>query len=290
MSSLNDLLKIANPVRAGALAAFNVTAHPDEVLQIPSRDEGRFIRIHAYNTVNRDAPAPVLANFHGSGFVNPLHGSDDEFCRFIAKKTGLTVLDCSYRLRPENQFPSSIHNAEDAVRWILAHPEKFDISRLSISGFSAGGLLSLVVSLVLFPQGTFKNVIAVYPPTDMVQASMDKIAPDISNNITPVELLDVFMKYFYPNRVDLKNVLASPFLIPVEKFSDRILLVTGACDRLCLEGEALGNKIKDATTKYVKMHRYDRCEHAFDKGYKKGSVQERAKDDLYEKVAVFLTE
>ncbi|OJZ80322.1 hypothetical protein ASPFODRAFT_53415 [Aspergillus luchuensis CBS 106.47] len=55
-SSLDDLLKIANPVRAGALAAFNVTAHPDEVLQIPSRDEGRFIRIHAYNTVNRDAP------------------------------------------------------------------------------------------------------------------------------------------------------------------------------------------------------------------------------------------
>jgi hypothetical protein len=34
------------------------------------------------------APAPVLANFHGRSFVNPLHGSDDEFCRFIAKKTG----------------------------------------------------------------------------------------------------------------------------------------------------------------------------------------------------------
>ncbi|GCB24320.1 lipase 2 [Aspergillus awamori] len=134
-SSLDDLLKIANPVRAGALAAFNVTAHPDEVLQIPLGTKG------------------VLANFHGRSFVNPLHGSDDEFCRFIAKKTGLAVLDCSYRLGTENQFPSSIHDAEDAVRWILAHPEKFDISRLSISGFSAGGLLSLVVSSVLFPQG-----------------------------------------------------------------------------------------------------------------------------------------
>ena len=290
MSSLNDLLNIANPIRAGALAAFSVTAHPDEVLQIPSRDEGRLIRIHAYNTLNRDAPAPVLLNFHGSGFVNPLHGSDDEFCRFIAEKTGFAVLDCSYQLGPENQFPSSIHDAEDAVRWTLAHPETFDTSRLSISGFSAGGLLSLVVSSVLFPQGTFKNVIAVYPPTDMVQASSDKIAPDTSNDVTPVELLDAFVKCYYPNREDLKSVLASPSLIPVGKFSDRILLATGACDRFCLEGEALGNKIKEATTKFVKMHRYDGCEHAFDKAYKKGSVQERAKDDLYEKAAVFLTE
>jgi hypothetical protein len=38
------------------------------------------------------------------------------------------------------------------------------------------------------------------------------------------------------------------------------------------------------------MHRYEGCEHAFDKAYEKGSVQERAKDDLYEKAAAFLTE
>ncbi|KAF3389951.1 Versiconal hemiacetal acetate esterase [Talaromyces pinophilus] len=290
MSSLNDLLEIANPIRAGALAAFSVTAHPDEVLQIPSRDEGRFIRIYAYNTLNRGAPAPVLINFHGSGFVNPLHGSDDEFCRFIAEKTGFAVLDCSYRLGPENQFPSSIHDAEDAVLWALAHPEKFDASRLSISGFSAGGLMSLVISSVLFPQGTFKNVIAVYPPTDMTQPSTEKVAPDMSNDVTPVELLDAFVKCYYPDREVLKSVLASPSLIPVEKFSDRIFLATGACNRLCIEGESLGTKIMKATTKCVKMHRYDGCEHAFDKAYKEGSVQERAKNDLYQKAAVFLTE
>ncbi|KAF4231165.1 hypothetical protein CNMCM8980_005109 [Aspergillus fumigatiaffinis] len=290
MSSLEDLLKIASPVRAFALKNYNVTSHPDEVLQIPSRDEGRFIRIHAYNTLNRATPAPVLVNFHGSGFVNPLHGSDDEFCKYIVEETGFAVLDCSYRLSPENKFPAPVHDAEDAVRWVLSHPEEFDASRLSISGFSAGGILSLVLSSVVFPQGTFKNVLAFYPPTDMVQENTEKIAPDTSIDPAPIELLDAFIQCYYANSEDVRSVLASPAVIPAEEFSDRIFLVTAACDRLCLEGEALGNRIRNETTKHVKMHRYEGCEHAFDKAYEKGSVQERAKDDLYEKAAAFLTE
>ncbi|KAE8308619.1 Alpha/Beta hydrolase protein [Aspergillus transmontanensis] len=290
MSSLNELLKLANPVRAHALKTFSVTAHPDEVLQIPSREEGRFIRIHAYNTLNRDTPSSVLVNFHGSGFVNPLHGSDDEFCKFIAEKTGFMVLDCAYRLAPEDKFPAAVHDAEDAVRWVLSHPEKFDASQLSISGFSAGGILSLVLSSVVLPPRTFKNVLAAYPPTDMVQSSTDKIAPDTSIDSAPVELLDTFIRCYYSNPEDVKSILASPSVIPAERFSDRIFLITAACDRLCLEGEALGNRIKDTTSKHVKMYRYDGCGHAFDKAYETGSVQERAKNDLYDKMAVFLME
>ncbi|KAL5041336.1 hypothetical protein BDW71DRAFT_201453 [Aspergillus fruticulosus] len=277
MHSLDDLLKIANPIRAFALKNYNVTAHPDEVLQIPSRDKGRFIRIHAYNTLNKR-------------FVNPLHGSDDEFCKYIVKETRFAVLDCSYRLSPENKFPAPVHDAEDAVRWVLSHPEKFDASQLSISGFSAGGILSLVLSSVVFPQGTFKNVLAAYPPTDMIQENKEKIAPDTSLDPAPVELLDAFIQCYYPSPEDVKSVLASPAVIPAEKFSDRIFIATAACDRLCIEGEALGNRIRNETTKHVKMHRYEGCGHAFDKAYEKGSVQERAKDDLYERAATFLTE
>ncbi|KAE8334477.1 hypothetical protein BDV24DRAFT_170157 [Aspergillus arachidicola] len=290
MSSLDELLKIANPVHAHALKTFDVTAHPDEVLQIPSREEGRFIRIHAYNTPHRDTPTPVLVNFHGSGFVNPLHGSDDEFCKFIVEKPGFVVLDCAYRLAPEHKFPAAVHDAEDAIRWVLSNPEKFDASHLSISGFSAGGILSLVLSSVIFPRGTFKNVFAAYPPTDMVQSSADKTAPDTSIDSALVELLDTFIRCYYSNPEDVKSVLASPSVIPAEKFSDRIFLVTAACDRLCLEAEALGNRIKDTTPKHIKMHRYEGCGHAFDKVYEAGSVQQRAKNDLYQKAAIFLTE
>ncbi|KAL2843907.1 Alpha/Beta hydrolase protein [Aspergillus pseudoustus] len=281
MYSLNDLLEIANPIRAFG-KTYNVTSHPDEVLQILSQDQGRFIRAYAYNTVNRAILAPVLVNFHGSRFVNPLHG----------------MTTSPANTSKQIPRPASVNDAENAVRWVLSHPEKFDASRLSISGFSAGGLLSLALSSVAFPQGTFKNVLTAYPPTDMTQESLEKVAPDTSIDPAPVELLDVFIQCYYPNPEDVKSFLASQAVIPAEKFSDRVFIVTTAscdrialaCDRFCLEGEALGYRIRNETAKHVKMHRYDGCEHAFDKAYKKGSVQERAKDDFYERTAAFLAE
>lgn len=33
---------------------------------------------------------------------------------------------------------------------------------------------------------------------------------------------------------------------------------------LCLETEERGYKIRRATSKYIQMHRYEGCEHAFD--------------------------
>jgi acetyl esterase/lipase len=182
-----------------------------------------------------------------------------------------------------------VENPEDAVHWVLSQPEKFDASRLSISGFSAGGTLSLVLSSVVFPQGTFKNVLAAYPPTDMIQGNTEKIAPDTSIDLCARRAVRCFHTMLLRESRDVKSVFASPAVIPAEKFSDRIFLVTAACDRLCLEGETLGNRIRNETTKHVEMYWYEGCEHAFDKAYTKGSVQERAKDDFYERAATFLT-
>ncbi|KAL2843070.1 hypothetical protein BJX68DRAFT_278147 [Aspergillus pseudodeflectus] len=223
MYSLSDLLNIANPIRAFGLKSYSVTTHPNEVLQIPSQDKGRFIRIHAYNTLNRATPAPVLVNFHGSGFVNPLHGSDDQFCKYIVKTTGFAM----------------------RFRLVLSYLEKFNTSWLLIPGFSVGGILSLVLSL-----------------------NTEKTAPDTSIDPAPVELLDAFIQCYYANPEDVKT----------KKFLGRIFLVT-----------PLGNRIRNETNKHIEMHRYEGCEHAFDKDYAKGSIQERAKDDIYERAAAFLT-
>lgn len=70
---------------------------PDETIQIPSRDSGRGIKAHVYKAALDKYPKPVLINFHGSGFVFPLHGDDDEFCRYISENTSYTVVDVAYR-------------------------------------------------------------------------------------------------------------------------------------------------------------------------------------------------
>lgn len=290
MASLNNLAEVVRQTRASALKDFgHVTAHPDEVRQIPSREGGRPIRIHVYKPSKQDSPAPVLINFHGSGFLIPLHGSDDEFAHLISKKTNCIVLDCAYRLAPENPWPAAVHDAEDVVKWVLAHPEEFSSSHISISGFSAGGSLSLIVSSQLFPHGTFQNVIAVYPATNLDQSAASKTAPDMTRIFLPAELMDLFTNCYLPNPDDRKNALASPFFTPVDKFADRMLIATGACDLLCPEAEDLAYNIRDKTNKHVEVYRYDGCEHAWDKTYEKGSTQEKAKDELYDRIVSFLS-
>src|SRR5664279_396705 len=108
------------PVLMGLLAPLP-TPKPDSVLKIPSRDEGRTIKIHAYNpdiepgSVGGE-PHPVLINFYGSGFALQFHGADDRFCRHVATRTNHIVLDVQYRVAPENPFPAPVNDAEDVVK------------------------------------------------------------------------------------------------------------------------------------------------------------------------------
>ncbi|KAE8150593.1 Alpha/Beta hydrolase protein [Aspergillus avenaceus] len=290
MALPEHVAKIVKQTRALGIKLYPSTAHPDEVLQIPSRDEDRTIRVHAYNTLKRESPAPVLINFPGGGFMVPLLGSDDEYAQAIVQKTDYMVLDCSYRLAPENPWPAAVHDAEDVVRWVLSHPEKFSPSHISISGFSAGGSLALIMSAVVFPPKTFRHVVSFYTGTDLSKGAKEIAGPKPSEEFTPTDLMNLFISCYLPSPEDRKSWLASPAFIPVEKFSDRILFVTGSSDALGPEAEELGQRIKDSTDKHVEIVRYEDCDHAFDKLYEKGSVQEKAKDDMHDKVASFLSQ
>ncbi|KAK1141012.1 hypothetical protein N8T08_009669 [Aspergillus melleus] len=110
-----------------------------------------------------DLPHPVLINLHGSGFVIPAHGSDDAFCRQVSQRTGYLVLDIKYRLSPEHPFPAPVDDVEDVVNWVKSQPNKFDLSRMAISGFSAGGFADL---------GRFPSNIMI------ISAGHDSLAPE----------------------------------------------------------------------------------------------------------------
>ncbi|KAJ5217164.1 hypothetical protein N7468_010172 [Penicillium chermesinum] len=117
--------------------------------------------------------------------IFPAFGEDDEFCHYISQNADYAVLDVAYRLSPENPFPAAVNDVEDAVRWVLSQPEKFDLSRLSISGFSAGGNLALVASGVLMPPKTFRSVLAFYPGTDLTRIPEEMVAPDPTGKVIP---------------------------------------------------------------------------------------------------------
>ncbi|KAF7157684.1 hypothetical protein CNMCM6106_003537 [Aspergillus hiratsukae] len=258
-----------------------ISANPDGVLQIQSRDAGRHMRAHLYRPATALSPSPLLINFHGSGFLLPLHGSDDEFCRQVSRETEYTVLDVPYRLAPEHPFPAALNDVEDAVNWVLQQPDKFDLTRVAISGFSAGGNLAMVASSVLFPRGTFRSVLAFYPPLDLYTDPAAKSPPDPPGRPIPAPLSRLFDKCYVPSAYDARDPRISPCYAQPERFPDRVLIVTAAGDTLAGEAEALAAKIEKLPDRQVVCQRMQGCNHAWDKRAVPGTIQGNAKAKAY---------
>lgn len=253
---------------------------PDTVCQIPSRETARSIKAHVYKSGKSPEPGPVLINFHGSGFVFPFHGQDDGFCRQMSQRAGYTVLDVRYRLAPEHPFPAALNDVEDTVKWVLQRPEKFDQTRVALSGFSAGGNLVLAASSNLFSRETFHAVIAFYPPVDLYTEPGSKCPPDPSGRPLPSPLARFFDMCYIPSSYNRQDPRISPLYAQPDRFPDRILMITAAGDNLAPEAERLATTMK-TSDRVVVLERMDGCNHGWNVS-PKNAVHREARDRAYD--------
>ncbi|KGO67654.1 Alpha/beta hydrolase fold-3 [Penicillium italicum] len=279
-------------IRALARLQGRIISHPDETLFIQSRDRERSIKVHIYRPPITDGlktPSPVLLNFHGSGFVIPAHGSDDAFCRQMSQQTGYTVLDVQYRLSPENPFPAALNDTEDAVKWVLGQPTNYDISKFAVSGFSAGANLALALSSCVFPPKTFSSVLAFYPAVSAFVDPGAVAAPDPNGQPIPAFILRFFASCYVLHGHDPKDPRISPAYAELDRFPDRVLIVTAGYDSLATEAENLAARLRGKTGRVVVSERMERCNHAWDKMAKKGTYEWEAKEKAYELAVNMLT-
>ncbi|KAL4973292.1 Alpha/Beta hydrolase protein [Aspergillus desertorum] len=121
--------------------------------------------------------SPVLITACGSGFIIPGLGLDTSYCRLISNETFHTVIDVGYRLAPEHPFPCAIEDLVSVVHWVRSQPSRFDINKISIGGFSAGGNIAASVAVNFFPPGTFWSLVLFYPVLDACIPPGMKVAP-----------------------------------------------------------------------------------------------------------------
>ncbi|KAI3171782.1 hypothetical protein CBS147317_1211 [Penicillium roqueforti] len=278
-------------VRTMVRLTMKVSASPDEVRHIKSRDAGRTIKIHLYQSSD-SGPSPVLLNFHEGGFLVPLHGGDDGFCRRISQETKYTVLDVSYRLAPEHPFPAALNDVEDAVKYVLTRPDEFDLTRVSMSGFSAGANLALATASNLFPPETFRSLLAFYPVTDIGSDPGAKIAPARADFVIPLALMRLFDRCYVPPSFDKRDPRISPTYAPADRFPRRVLMITADGDTLAPEGEELAERIKTLPGRHVVSERMRGCSHGWDKDKKTraGTPQYQAKERAYQLACDMLNE
>lgn len=236
-------------------------------IAIPSRDRDRHIQVDVYSPrTHTRAPSPVLVNWHGSGFIFPLLGSDTLYISQIVRDTGITVIDADYRKGPDTTFPGPLEDAEDTLRWV-ASQDRFDSARIGLSGFSAGGNIALAAAsdIVHDISGIrVPVVVTMYPVTDLSIAPEAKKVPKPKRDHSPF-IQHLINDCYAPNVASRKNPRASPSAADPSRFPPTVAILTCDGDIFEPEASALADKLEDGSRKVI--HRvFKDVHHGFDKG------------------------
>lgn len=254
-----------------------------ERLQVPSRDKGRFIGVDLYRPANANSnKLPVVVNWHGSGYVLPSWGEDYEYLHQAVKSLGCIVLDSDYRKGPEYAYPSAHDDAEDVVGWVLSQSQRFDVSKVALSGFSAGAALALSTSNVYGP-GKISAVSCLYPPINVAPTPPER--PEPYEPRSGVHLSPAVVGLFNSSYVPILSTRAEPRFrirgLDTSRFPNHIFTATGDVDLLHDTAKSYFEELTQAEkSKKITFLSVPREEHAWDK---KPLVPEsvKARDDAY---------
>ncbi|KAL1971725.1 hypothetical protein VTN31DRAFT_1813 [Thermomyces dupontii] len=106
---------------------------------------------YEYQRHRQGPPLPVVVNFHGGGFVLGCATDDIFWFKAVMEQAQAVVVSVAYRRGPEHPFPAAVDDGVEALLYLTKHADVLgiDTSRMSLTGFSAGGNLAFAVPLRL---------------------------------------------------------------------------------------------------------------------------------------------
>ncbi len=123
-----------------------------------------------YRPRETSEPLPVLAFYHGGGWIQGSLDSHDGMCRRLASWADCVVVSVDYRLAPEHPFPAAVDDCFAAFRWLVSEAASIggDANRVAVGGDSAGGNLAAVVALLARDRGQTRPAfqLLIYPGLD----------------------------------------------------------------------------------------------------------------------------
>ena len=91
--------------------------YTQEDFQVPVRDAHKTtVRVYKPREIPADG-CPGLIVFHGGGFVVGDLETEEPLCSMFTSLGGIAV-NVDYRHAPEHVFPTAIHDALDAAKWV----------------------------------------------------------------------------------------------------------------------------------------------------------------------------
>ncbi|MDA0330281.1 MAG: alpha/beta hydrolase [Gemmatimonadetes bacterium] len=110
--------------------------------------DGFETKLDLYLPRGQQGPRPTLIQFHGGGWVGgSKEGSSLSFLPYL--EMGWAVVNVGYRLGRVGLAPAAVEDGLCALRWVIRNAEQYgiDANRLVLTGYSAGGHLSLTTGM-----------------------------------------------------------------------------------------------------------------------------------------------
>ena len=236
-------LAVANsaqlPKRSTSISGTREIVVPGPASELPAR----------VYTPTGTGPFPLIAFFHGGGFVAYDLDTHDSVCRELCQGAGAVVVSVEYRLAPEFRFPHPTDDAYASVKWLGEHAAELgaDPARMAVAGDSAGASLSLAAALQLRDHGdpALAAQLLIYPAADM---SGHTDYPSRTENGEGYFLTAEAMQFFGAMYLNSPEDALHPHVSPLH--SARLaglpptLVLTAEYDPLRDEGKALADKLE----------------------------------------------
>lgn len=158
---------------------------------------------------------PVIVSIHGGGWVYGDKERYQYYCMDLALR-GFAVVNFTYRLAPEFQFPASLEDTNLVFAWILEHKKEYglDTEHIFAVGDSAGahmlGIYSAICTNTEYASEFSFRVPAGFVPKAIAlncgvyQISMKHMKPD---GLTTLLMADYLPEKGSPKELELLNVL-----------------------------------------------------------------------------------
>ncbi len=232
----------------------------------PARDGYEIpLRIYRPRDVrDTDTDVPVVAFFHGGGWVQGNVVAYDPLCTHLAAQVRAVLVSVDYRLAPEHRAPTAAHDAIDATTWVAAQGDvlRADTTRMAVAGDSAGGALAAVVAQALRDAGSsaVRHQALIYPAVDLTLASPSIEAKAAAPILTRANIL-AFRNHYAPEGADLEDPLLSPLFGRLEDLPPA-LVQTADLDPLRDDGIRYAAALRAAGVE-VRLTNYVRVPHGF---------------------------
>ena len=189
-NSIPDIVQRRATV-AQLLAAIEIPPNPNvtsEDRMVPGPDGAPDIKVRIYRPTDATGTLPGIYFIHGGGMILGDIEEEDAVASQICERVDAVVVSVEYRLAPEHPYPAPVQDCYAGLVWMArnAGELRFDPDRLAVYGGSAGGGLTIAISMLARDRGfpALRFQMPIYPMID------DRNETPSSHEITDIGLWD----------------------------------------------------------------------------------------------------